>query len=178
MQIYLIELNSCIEANKLFEDVVFDIDSVKKQKNPQKRDVMLCARALVMYALFRETGIKFTKDDFRKTDKGKPYVLGDIHFNVSHSENVIVCAVDSYPLGIDIEKITYRELVAKRFFTQSEQRLLNKHKEKEFTKIWTKKEALAKLTGESIFSKTKECGCKTKTFRYKDFYITVAYRGC
>lgn len=177
MQIYLIELKCPLESDKLLENTVFDIEAVKRQKDVKKREAMLCARALAMYALFKETGIKFKKEDFRKTDKGKPYVFGaeNIHFNISHSENVIVCAVNDRPIGIDVQKITCRELVAKRFFTESERQLLSKNKEEEFTKIWTKKEALAKLSGEGMFGKSAELEYEFKMFRYKDFYITAAF---
>ena len=46
-------------------------------------------------------GISFSVQEY-----GKPYIpaLPDMHFNISHSGRWIVCAVDSKPIGIDIEK--------------------------------------------------------------------------
>ncbi len=59
-------------------------------------------------------GISFSVQEY-----GKPYIpaLPDMHFNISHSGRWIVCAVDSKPIGIDIEKMKPGTIdIAKRFF--------------------------------------------------------------
>ena len=38
---------------------------------------------------------------------GKPYIIGyeQVHFNISHSDNICICVVDDMPIGIDIQKM-------------------------------------------------------------------------
>ncbi|MHB8170251.1 MAG: 4'-phosphopantetheinyl transferase family protein [Thermincolia bacterium] len=44
-------------------------------------------------------------------------------FNISHSGDLVVCAVDYQPVGIDVELIDKPHLeVAERFFTRDEYR--------------------------------------------------------
>lgn len=56
---------------------------------------------------------------FETEGNGKPVVrqLPSFHFNLSHSGDWVVCAVDDAPVGIDIEEIKPIDLaIAKRFF--------------------------------------------------------------
>ncbi len=69
-----------------------------------------------------------------------------LHFNVSHSRDIVACAVSKSSVGIDIEykkNIDYKT-ISKRFFERE-------IKDKESFYIeWTKKEAYAKLTGSNL----------------------------
>ena len=49
---------------------------------------------------------------------GKPYISGDnIHYNISHSGDYVVCAVSNHEIGVDIQKVTGDHMkLAKRFF--------------------------------------------------------------
>lgn len=94
---------------------------------------------------------------------GKPYAVGlDVEFNISHSGDIVVCAVDSSPIGIDVEEIRPIDLnVAKRICTDDELLYIFGHKPTEqdfiyttdmefltrFFEIWTKKEAYFKWMG-------------------------------
>lgn len=82
---------------------------------------------------------------------GKPvYRNSDIHFNLSHAGNYVVCAVSDKAVGVDIERQRKNVIrVAKRFFTQAECDWIGNDSLK-FSRIWTLKEAYAKLTGEGI----------------------------
>ena len=55
-------------------------------------------------------------------EHGKPYAKNlSIEFNISHSSDMVVCAVDDKPVGIDIEQIRPIDLtVAKRICTDEE----------------------------------------------------------
>ena len=77
---------------------------------------------------------------------GKPVYSGlEIHFNLSHAGTCVVCAVSDRPVGIDIERPRKNAIkVAERFFTQAECDWIG------FARIWTLKEAYAKLTGDGI----------------------------
>ncbi len=89
-------------------------------------------------------------------EKGKPYFTeGELHFNISHSGRIALCALSDRPIGADIEPIKKEfakreEDIARRFFTESERRFLAAapDKGKAFTEIWVRKEALVKRSGE------------------------------
>ena len=82
---------------------------------------------------------------------GKPvYRNQDIHFSISHSGSYVVCAVSDKNIGVDIEGIRRNAIkVAKRFFTTAECEWIGSDVHR-FSRIWTLKEAYAKLTGDGI----------------------------
>ncbi len=82
-------------------------------------------------------------------DKGKPCTNG-AYFSISHTENLVVCAVSDKPIGIDIEKVMpYSDKLAKRITNDAEYNYINKNGEK-LTEIWTLKEAIIKRDGKGI----------------------------
>ena len=89
---------------------------------------------------------------------GKPFVEGDISFNLSHSDGLAVYAfARSSPVGIDLERIRadieYLE-IAGRHFTEKEVEELraatDERKIEVFFRSWTRKEAFAKATGRGL----------------------------
>ncbi len=89
--------------------------------------------------------------DIEYAGNGKPvYNNSDIHFNLSHAGDYVVCAVSDRAVGIDIEGPRKNAIkVAKRFFTQAECDWIGDDNFR-FSRVWTLKEAYAKLTGEGI----------------------------
>ena len=92
---------------------------------------------------------------FRKDENGKPHVVDlPIHFNVSHSGDFVACAVDSSPVGIDIEQIRpIRPALVKKVCTESERAYVENGGEDmllRFFEVWTSKEAWFKYTGTGI----------------------------
>lgn len=87
-------------------------------------------------------------------EHGKPMIDG-LEFSLSHSGNLVICAVSNQPIGCDIEKL--REApkgVAERYFSASEQVFVDsiageEHK-RAFFQIWTMKESYVKMTGEGL----------------------------
>lgn len=89
---------------------------------------------------------------FDMDDNGKPYLKNytDFHFNLSHSENYVACAVSDSPVGVDIEYINDIDLnVARQFFFGSEYEYImnNNNHNKSFFKLWVLKESYMKMTG-------------------------------
>ena len=88
-----------------------------------------------------------------KGEKGKPYIQGvNIHFSISHSENIWICAVCDKNVGADIQKIRksrYRD-IADRFFTKAEKEYVDAFGEEGFFEIWVRKEAYVKYTGSGM----------------------------
>lgn len=107
----------------------------------------------------------FDDDDTDFGPNGKPFFPAhpEICFSLSHSGDLVVCAVSQRTVGADVEEIKpVREsnlFIARRYFTKEEQdelALTKPDPEKTafdpsvFTKIWTRKEAYVKMTGEGI----------------------------
>jgi 4'-phosphopantetheinyl transferase len=120
----------------------------------QERDQRLCLAAyrLLQRALMLEYGIDgmpvFTYDS-----KGKPLVQGhpDIHFSLSHCHEAVAVALSDHPVGIDIETTGhYSAEVARRVMNDDEMREIEASTQPEvaFTRLWTMKESLYKLTGD------------------------------
>lgn len=96
----------------------------------------------------------------------KPYIENcEIHFNISHCENMLACVFSKEEIGIDIEKIRPVSLnMLKRFFSPEEQKYVLGHTPNEedfqkcdtteilerFYQIFTLKEAICKKSGVGI----------------------------
>ena len=92
-----------------------------------------------------------------RKEGGKPYFpdFPQVHFNISHSQDVAVCAVGSAPLGVDVEKIRpVSQNLARHMLTEGERRLMEAFHEDERNRemlcLWTLKESVMKLSGQGI----------------------------
>ena len=77
----------------------------------------------------------------------------EVHFNLSHSDGYVTVAVADCPVGIDIETKTDPELkISARFYAEEEQAAVRgaADPQKEFRRIWTRKEAYVKCTGSGL----------------------------
>lgn len=90
-------------------------------------------------------------------EKGKPHIenLTNVHFNISHSGNYIVCAVAGTEIGIDVERVRKVNLrVAERFFSAPEIHDLMACNEETrmqyFITLWTIKESYLKAIGRGL----------------------------
>lgn len=88
-------------------------------------------------------------------EHGKPFFpsLQDVHFNLSHCREAVICAVDNKPVGVDIECLhPLDEAVMRQVFNEDECDRIKTSDcpETEFSILWTKKESLLKLTGEGL----------------------------
>ncbi len=124
---------------------------IVKQRNISGRKQSLAAGLLLKEVLFRYGCAE--KEVFYGAH-GKPQIEG-LHFNLSHSGELVVCAVGEMSVGCDIEKVKRSSRkVARRCFGMREQAFLNHVPETEydnsFFRIWTLKEAYVKMTGEGM----------------------------
>ena len=112
---------------------------------------------LAKYAIYRRWGLPFSAVQFGVGTHGKPYALGQeqVHFNVSHSGGVCVCAVDDEPIGVDIQEMKpcRFDAIAERFFTPLEQRLYHEQggDKLAFYRMWTKRESVGKYLSTGFF---------------------------
>lgn len=86
---------------------------------------------------------------------GKPCLpdIPDVHFSLSHSGELVMCAVSDAEIGCDIQQIkSARISVSQRFFTLSEQQCIVEATDPrdEFVRIWVRKESYVKMMGLGI----------------------------
>lgn len=105
----------------------------------------------------RATGLANGQLVFGKNKYEKPYLQGhpEVNFNISHCSHYVALAVDSKPVGIDIECVKpFSENIAKRFFAADEVSYINAEagglRCRRFFEVWTKKEALIKWEGKGL----------------------------
>ena len=100
----------------------------------------------------------FKTSEFGRPEISEPSIPPDFSFNLSHTQNIIVCAVTQLgTVGIDVEHILKSrplQRLSNRFFSYQESSFLNKLDEIEnttyFYKIWTLKEAFIKAEGKGL----------------------------
>lgn len=177
-----------IYINDQLNDI--ELDAALAQLSDQRREQALrfrheqgrrenaAAYLLLCQALEKEYGIK-EKPVFQYGEHGKPAIVGhpDIHFNLSHCRLAAICVVSDRPVGVDVESIReYKDSLAR--YTMNDEELARivqaEQPAQEFTRLWTQKEAVLKLTGHGLQS-----DMKTVLTDIKDIHIetVVSPRG-
>ena len=119
----------------------------------------ISGRALARCLVGRYSGVAPESVVLSFSEFGKPSPAGirDLHFNVSHSHDVVVCAIARRPVGVDVERVEQiPDLceLASRFFSVDEfealQRVEGAQKTRHFFTCWTRKEAYVKAIGEGL----------------------------
>jgi 4'-phosphopantetheinyl transferase len=138
---------SCLPADLL--------EQVMKYKNWRDRQLSIAGKLLLLDLL----------KDFKLSDKldlknlhytrfDKPYLNNAFDFNISHTQNLVVCAATTTGnIGIDIEKIQPVTIEYwSDYFTIEEIEAINKSSDKHiaFYRTWTKKEAFIKAIGKGL----------------------------
>lgn len=74
--------------------------------------------------------------------------------SISHSGDIWACAIGEKACGLDIESGLRADIdaISKRYFSGEEQEYVNSGGRAAFLKLWTCKEALAKLVWTSVFN--------------------------
>ncbi len=153
----------------------------------KKRSIL--GEALVRKAISKKCNMAERDILFRREDYGKPFCLNaDIHFSVSHSKEMVACAISQNRIGIDIEKMRKLETrIARISCTEKDLEYVfgfngipkefDKDSLLRFFRLWTAKEAYFKFQGTGIV-KLKDISyidieklCKTQID--KEYMITV-----
>lgn len=131
---------------------------------------------------------------FSLAENGKPFAENaDVQFNISHSGNIVVCAVDERPVGIDVEQIRHIDLkISKRIYTDEELCYLfgfcpsdddfkaspDEGMLLRFFELWTAKEANLKYTGTGITENLKTLSVNPEKIQkeYFDDYVITIYK--
>ena len=123
---------------------------------------------------------KATLDNIKicRTSKGKPYFERiDIHFSISHSNNLWSCLVGPSNCGLDVQYIrpcNFKK-IAGRFFSENENKYVEKKGIKGFFEIWAAREAYGKYTGQGFFGTMPEL--VSEEGRLKDVLAASEGRG-
>ena len=123
-------------------------------RNERGQRTCVLAYLLLKRALREEYGIT-GNPIFTYGEHGKPAIVGhpDVHFNLSHCREAVVCAVSRHPVGVDVESVSrYKDSLARHTMNGNEQARISvaDRPDVAFTRLWTMKEARLKLTGEGI----------------------------
>lgn len=157
----MIYINDDIDGFSIqsLEECIENLPSQRKEvalkyKHELGRKQCVLAYLLLCKGLYSEYGIT-DKPVFEYGEHGKPTIIGheDIHFNLSHCKTAVACAISDAPIGIDIESIRpVKESVVRYSMSDEEAKQIfeSANPDIEFTKLWTKKESVLKLTGEGI----------------------------
>ena len=110
------------------------------------------ASSLLLKKILQQNNLKL--QDVKYAQNKKPEIDG-IFFNISHSDDFVICSTSKKSIGCDIEKIRpVKSGFENRFFTQNEVAYLNKfdgeEKLNQFFRLWTMKESYMKMTGEGM----------------------------
>jgi 4'-phosphopantetheinyl transferase len=134
------------------------IDSFYNRINKDKRNkidkyinVIDRNRSIIGEILLSKLIDNYDELDIYTNKYGKPYISNkNIFFNISHSNDYVVCVISDKEIGIDIEKIRDVDInVIKRFATSIEKKYIGNNINK-LWEIFTLKEAYWKCMGKNL----------------------------
>lgn len=159
---------AALEATPNFDEFpgVLSLDEQHKADRfyfARDKQSYVAGRGLLREILGSYTGTPPARLKFDYGKNGKPSLAtgpeeGKVNFNLSHSGGLVLIAVaQNRELGIDLEQLRpfpEMESVAARCFSHGEQVALQHlefpHKEENFFRYWTRKEAQLKCSGKGI----------------------------
>lgn len=170
----------CLEFDSELKKEVFDFllsvcsedkkNQILNKRIKKDRERSVLGNALAKYAIKNVFSVPVRNQTFCYSENGKPYLseYQNIYFSISHSGNLIVCAVSDNPVGIDVQE--------KRKYNKMLGAMLNARDSEEFFSVWTKTEAVIKKMGSRISKENlkKTDISKAKAFKYKNYFIGIS----
>lgn len=157
--------DAAVYENALLSMSSYRRDKIVRLRTDEDKRLSLGAELLLRYAL-AEWGI--SEYTVAHDENGKPFLVDrpDVCFNLSHSGNAVLCAVSSSAVGCDIQKqLDYHPRVVERCFTPTEQDLLRsldgELQSTLFTKLWVRKESVAKAIGKGLAVGLNKLDCSS-----------------
>jgi 4'-phosphopantetheinyl transferase len=132
-----------------------------KFRAERDRRRFIVAHGTLRMVLGEYLGVEPHRLKFDVRPGGKPTLAGDgngaLHFNLSHSEDLALCAVASDEVGVDVERLRPHDdmqRVAEHFFSEIESRALRNmpgiDRTHFFFRTWVRKEAYLKACGDGL----------------------------
>lgn len=142
----------------------------RKDKNLSVASWLVLSEALEGFPHYNGDENIIIRQNGKAVFADNPYV----HFNISHSGDVAMCAVSDSPVGVDVQLVCdFKEAICRRYFCPGEADCVLKEpdpckRQSKFFDIWTLKEAYAKMTGGGLgefrkFSINISCGIHIKS---------------
>jgi len=122
--------------------------AVQRRLRHDKRQLSLIGWQLLRYGMRQAGHSSFSLLQIAFPEHGKPQIPGDWDFNISHSGDIVTCAISQTGrIGIDVER--HRELEPQRFkrYFSTDALAWMGHDAKRFIQLWTQKEAIIKASG-------------------------------
>lgn len=99
--------------------------------------------------------------EIARREHGKPWFpeREDLHFNLSHSGELALCALDGAPVGVDIQIVKeWRPGLPERVCSGPELAWLERQPDRwpAFTRLWTLKEARVKESGRGLTASIRD----------------------
>lgn len=163
-------------------------NKAERFRNPRTRKAFIARRGLLRILLSRylsgeARGLRFTYNAFDKPSLEGLSESYELHFNVSHCDDVAVIAMSRNDVGIDIERVdTYYPCltIAEEFFAPHEISVLHALPPSEiagtFFRYWTAKEAVAKAIGKGLaipLEKIQLEFCEKKSFGHANVLFST-----
>lgn len=92
--------------------------------------------------------------EYHLNEYGKP-LSDNVFFNISHTKGMVIIAIDSLPIGVDIETLRKTDDKLVKYVCSPDEELYIKNA-LDFYNIWTNKESLVKCIGTGIRTKVNE----------------------
>ncbi len=162
---------------------------ITRFRQPDDRKRSLAGEQLMRILLEDEYGIPNVV--LHCDERGKPFLEDTkYHISIAHCDDRIVCAADTQPIGIDIERIRpIRTTVIRRVCTADEQRYVYRDSVprttectdvsqlERFFEIWTAKEAFFKKVGTGItnFQSVDIYTLQREQHRLGDYVVQLVY---
>lgn len=130
-------------------------DRILKVRSEKDRNTAIAAHRLLCRGLISEYGFTPSEDEWREGDFGKPYLKDHkgAFFNISHSGQMVMCAIGAREVGADIQEMRpVKDTLAAYVLSDEERKAYMDSGRDEglFYKIWTLKEAYLKFRGSGI----------------------------
>lgn len=132
-------------------------DRICKNKSEANRMRLLTAGMLILEMCDR---LGIDRPVIMRDEHGKPYIEGheDVYFNLSHSGDYVALAYGDSPVGIDVQEVrNVSDSFAKRILNESETLTYDTADTVAICRIWTVKEAYAKLIGLGLGYDFRNC---------------------
>ncbi len=126
-------------------------DRIERYKKDNDKALAIVSHRLLCYMLKTQRGIVPRADQWGVGPDGKPYLLdSDVHYNISHSGEMVLCALHDTPVGVDIEHMRRVSTNVPDRIMSPEEKLIYDLTDDQctlFFQIWTLKEAYIKYLG-------------------------------
>lgn len=149
----MIKIAICNVKDLELEKAIKKVSKKRRKKVSKYRFLkdkkLSCGAQLLLNKMLSEEDI--SSPEYDEDYYHKPYIINhDIEFNISHSKEIVACALSNKNVGIDIEYVDKNiDLnIAKHYFYDEEYEKITKSsdKEDEFFKYWVLKESFMKYT--------------------------------